>query len=232
MSIGSVVGGFRPLVVRALEALGNAGHVASDIKSTIASGEENGQIIESIVTYLDELRTWNARVDLTAARSAEEAVDLTLADAVVLATHGESAAGARHDPFRWVDVGAGAGAPGLILAMLRPNWSMTLVEPRSKRVAFLRSVIGRLNVPAELRRARSDDLDDKQWDVAISRATLGPTEWLDEGVRLARHAVWVLLAKGDAPVRAGWRADRNISYRWPLTAVERRAICFVPQLDP
>ena len=43
---------------------------------------------------------------------------------------------------RVVDVGTGAGAPGLALALLRPDLRVTLVEPLGKRAAFLRTVLG------------------------------------------------------------------------------------------
>lgn len=219
---------FRPLALRAFEELHRAGHVATDLQSSIACAQEGGNILEALVTYLNELRTWNTRVNLTAARTAEEAVDLTLADALVLATHGANEA-ANEEPWTWVDVGAGAGAPGLILALLRRAWTVTLVEPRDKRVAFLRSIIGRLNSGATVRRLRSDELAEKQWDVAVSRATLNPEAWLDEGTRLARRAVWVLLAHGEVPARSGWCVARDVSYRWPLTGADRRAVCFYPE---
>src|SRR5262245_27869803 len=83
---------------------------------------------------------WNARVDLTAARGPDELVDLMLADALVLAAHVPPGA-------RVVDVGAGAGAPGLGLAVARPDLRVTLVEPLQKRVAFLRTVLGSVLPP-------------------------------------------------------------------------------------
>src|SRR5437870_4377425 len=81
--------------------------------------------------WLDLLVTWNARIDLTAARSEAELVDLMVADAVVLAARVPSQA-------RVVDVGSGAGGPGLALAVLRSDLAVTLVEPLAKRVSFLR----------------------------------------------------------------------------------------------
>src|SRR5258706_6321931 len=88
-----------------------------------------------IVTWLDLVATWNAKVDLTAARSPEELVDLMLADALVLARH--------KPPGRnVVDVGSGAGGPGLALHFARPDLSLTLVEPLQKRVSFLRTGSG------------------------------------------------------------------------------------------
>src|SRR5579859_2669444 len=89
----------------------------------------------AVQTWLELLQQWNERTDLTAARSPEELVDLMLADALVLAGRLESGA-------RIVDIGTGAGAPGLALALLRPDLRTTLVESSSKRVSFLRTVLG------------------------------------------------------------------------------------------
>jgi 16S rRNA (guanine527-N7)-methyltransferase len=168
------------------------------------------------------VRIWNERHDLTAARSNDELVDLFVADAAVLATTASPGE-------RWVDVGTGAGAPGLPLAILRRDLSMTLVEPRTKRVAFLRSAIGTLGVPMEVERARAQDLAESSFDVAVSRATLPAPEWSREGGRLARAAVWMLLAQAEPPELPRWQPDLDLRYRWPLTGVERRAVRLVPQ---
>ncbi len=79
-------------------------------------------IRDAIALWLERLEEWNARIDLTAARSREELVDLMVADALVLAPRMPTGA-------RVVDVGTGAGAPGLALALLRADLRVTLVEP-------------------------------------------------------------------------------------------------------
>jgi 16S rRNA (guanine527-N7)-methyltransferase len=170
--------------------------------------------------YLSLVRTWNARHDLTAARDDDEFVDLFVADAVVLATHA-------HAEEHWVDVGSGAGAPGLPLGLLRPDLSITLVEPRAKRVAFLRSALGSLGATMSVKRSRGEDLEESAFEVAVSRATLSPPDWSALGVRLARASVWVLLAQAEPPAQPGWRADLDVRYRWPLTGAERRAVRLV-----
>jgi hypothetical protein len=73
---------------------------------------------------------------------------------------------------------------------------------------------------------RAEDLPDGAADVAVSRATLTPQNWLELGTRLARRAVWVLLAKNEPPGHERWSAVEHVVYRWPLTGVERRAVRF------
>jgi 16S rRNA (guanine527-N7)-methyltransferase len=177
-------------------------------------------VAPQLLAYCDLVVAWNQRVDLTAARDADELVDLLLADALAITATRRGVAGER-----WFDVGSGAGAPGLPLALMAPV-KMTLIEPRNKRVAFLRTAAGSLRRPdIVVSRASSDAFPSASCDVAVSRATLPPPEWLAEGTRLATRSVWLLLAKASLPEVDERRILADISYRWPLTGVERRAVC-------
>jgi len=182
--------------------------------------------LPSLCRYLDLLVEWNQRFDLTAARSEDELVDLTLADAVIIAA-GALEQSPPADGEAWVDVGSGAGAPALPLALLLPELALTLVEPKSKRVAFLRTASGALSLNTRATRARSEEVPSATHAVALSRATLAPDLWLSEGARLATHAVWVLLARADVPRLEAWQASGDWEYQWPLTGAERRAVRFV-----
>jgi 16S rRNA (guanine527-N7)-methyltransferase len=169
--------------------------------------------------WLDLLAVWNARVDLTAARSADELVDLMLADAVALSR--TVARGARV-----VDVGAGAGAPGLALAILRPDLALTLVDPLAKRVAFLRTVLGTLGLAnVELQGCKVEAVTvSAPWDVAMARATFAPSVWLDRACPLLREGgeAWVFLAKEERPEGGALEWVEDVAYTWPLTSVSRR----------
>jgi 16S rRNA (guanine527-N7)-methyltransferase len=177
-------------------------------------------VVQKLCAYCDLVVTWNQRVDLTAARSADELVDLLLADALAI-----TAARGGNSDEHWFDVGSGVGAPGIPLALLGPM-KMTLIEPRNKRVAFLRTAAGSLTRPdIAVSRSRSDDFPNASCDVAVSRATLPPPEWLKEGTRLATRSVWLLLAKAALPALGEARILADTSYQWPLTGAERRAVC-------
>jgi 16S rRNA (guanine527-N7)-methyltransferase len=204
--------GFRPLISAVLRGLG---------------ATEDERVIVSMITWLDLLVTWNQKIDLTAARSAGELVDLMLADAVVLGRHESKGATV-------VDVGSGAGAPGLALGLLRPDLAVSLVEPLSKRVSFLRTVLGHFSAPpagAGMRRVvrgKGEDLATRGevFDTAVARATLPPAAWLELGGRMIRPGggVWVLLAREAAPEAKEWKIETEERYTWPLTGVERRAL--------
>jgi 16S rRNA (guanine527-N7)-methyltransferase len=191
-----------------------------------AFGQAPGaDVLRALAGWVSLVKAWNARIDLTAAGSDDELCDLMLADAALLAPrlpHGAPV----------VDVGSGAGAPGLGIALLRPDLRLTLVEPLQKRVAFLRTAVGLLLPPGErpeVVRARGEDLTrGLPFAVALSRATLGPLAWLALGSRLAPLGdVWVLLAREAPPAVAGRAVAEDLRYAWPLTGAERRAVRYI-----
>lgn len=176
--------------------------------------------LTQLVAWLDLVVAWSERVDLTAARDADTLADLLLADAALLAS--------TQPQGRMIDVGSGVGAPAIPLAILCPELSLTLVEPRERRASFLRTSCGALSRPdISLLRKRSMEVGTKTVDVAISRATLPPPQWLREGARLANQAVWVLLGQDEPPSLDSWHLDLDLSYDWPLTASRRRAVRYV-----
>jgi len=173
--------------------------------------------------WLDLLTEWNKRIDLTAARTDAELTDLMLADAVTLASH-------IGPGLRVVDVGTGAGAPGLALALMRPDLVVTLVEPLAKRTSFLRTVVGTLGrTDVTIMRERGEAVAARTpnaFDVAISRATLSPAQWIPLALRLAPVA-WALVAREEPPEVPGARIDADLAYAWPATGAQRRAVRYV-----
>jgi 16S rRNA (guanine527-N7)-methyltransferase len=123
--------------------------------------------------YLDILASWNARVNLTAARSAEERVRLLVA-AVLPAAH-------QPRTGRLIDVGSGNGSPGLVYALVREDLAVTLLEPRQRRWAFLRDA-ARLAGAAgrvEVVRSRHDEYQGRSAETVALRALALPLPELD-----------------------------------------------------
>jgi 16S rRNA (guanine527-N7)-methyltransferase len=90
--------------------------------------------IEQVLTYLDLLLRWNQKINLTGIRTPQECVTRHFGESFIV-SHAIPLAGTL------LDVGSGAGFPGLALKIFRPELSATLLEPVGKKRAFLREVI-------------------------------------------------------------------------------------------
>lgn len=107
------------------------------------------QALEDISMYIDVLQRWNARINLTAIRDPEEIVTRHFGESLFLARHlfpadrGSSPAAHRPRPTV-LDIGSGAGFPGLPLKIWAPEISLALVESSHKKAAFLREVSRKL----------------------------------------------------------------------------------------
>ena len=93
-----------------------------------------------LARYASLVLEWGARINLTGARTPEALADDHLADALALLRFLPPGA------FSFVDVGSGAGLPGLVLALLRPDAAGTLLEPIGKKHAFLAHAIRTLGL--------------------------------------------------------------------------------------
>lgn len=188
----------------------------------IALRPEAQASIPALRTFLGLVQTWNAKIDLTAARTPAALADVMIADALVMAEDGCIPHGAH-----LLDVGSGAGGPAIPLAIVRPDLRITMLEPQQKRVAFLRTAIGTLGLAPrvsaiagriELERPSIDVVA----DVACARATFSPTDWLAAGLVLA-PTVLVLTTPEEAPSAAPTvRRD----YRWTGSGAPRALLRF------
>lgn len=91
-------------------------------------------------SYLGELVKWNAAYNLTAVRDPADMVVRHLLDSLSIVATIESVMTAHPTAPRLLDVGAGAGLPGIPLAIVRPQWSLTLLDSNGKKARFLRHV--------------------------------------------------------------------------------------------
>lgn len=91
----------------------------------------------AISKYIDLLLKWNARINLTAVRAPEEIVQRHFGESFFAAKH-VLAEGTVENA---IDLGSGAGFPGVPFAMLAPDAQVTLIEANHKKAAFLRELI-------------------------------------------------------------------------------------------
>jgi 16S rRNA (guanine527-N7)-methyltransferase len=133
----------------------------------------------AILRFFQSLLSWNQRINLTGARDLEQLVGEHLVDSLALVRLVPQGASL-------VDVGSGGGLPAIPFSLLRPDCKVSLVEPRGKRIAFLRTVVRELALGNISVLHGSDDGLNVQstFSAACSRATFEPSEWLGRGKRL------------------------------------------------
>lgn len=95
------------------------------------------------------------------------------------------------------DVGSGAGLPGLVLAVLRPDLRVTLIEPLQRRVTWLQNTIHQLQLAnVEIIRARAQQVNELDADIVCSRAVARLDRLLGWSLPLVRPGGYVLALKG------------------------------------
>jgi 16S rRNA (guanine527-N7)-methyltransferase len=152
--------------------------------------------VEQFNTYHEMLVEANARMNLTRVpEDPAEAVDRNYLDCVAPLAGGFPAANTA------VDVGSGAGFPGIPLAIMLPDTRFTLVDALGKRVDFLKTVIDRLGLNAEALHLRAEDAarrDDLRggFDLAVARAVAPMNVLCEYMLPLVRVGGKMLALKG------------------------------------
>lgn len=146
--------------------------------------------------YADELLAWNRHTNLTAIRSRDEVYIRHFLDSLALARHWGPL------PASLVDIGSGAGFPGLPLKILRPELSLLLVDSVGKKTAFLHHVTRRLGL-ADVRilTARAEELgrdprERERHAVVAARAVADLRVLAEYGLPLLRVGGRLLAPKG------------------------------------
>ncbi|MDB5986382.1 MAG: rsmG [Nevskia sp.] len=164
--------------------------------------------------YLAELAKWNRAYNLTAIRDPAEMVTRHVLDSLAVLPHLPGSS------LRLLDVGSGGGMPGLVLAIVRPQWQVTVLDGNGKKARFLRHAVRALGLGnVEVAEARVEDWQAPQpFDCIISRAFAA----LAEFVALSEHLLaadgrWLAMKGKVAPAElAALPAGRAIEAIHPL----------------
>ncbi|EGB15943.1 glucose inhibited division protein [Pseudodesulfovibrio mercurii] len=190
---------------------------------------------ELLAAYLDQLMKWNRKMNLVGPSDWRTVFDRLVVDSLFLA---DFVTGLRL-PERplCLDFGAGAGLPGIPLRVLWQDGDYWLVEVREKRATFMKSVLGRLDLPAtNVFLGRAEDALDRlsrsghqaTADLILSRAFMPWQKLLDFIHPMLRRdtertGVAVILSNDPPPaendIPAGWRLGDAASY--PAAGTER-----------
>lgn len=172
--------------------------------------EAQGKLLD----YLALLHKWNKVYNLTAIRDPQQMVSNHLLDSLAVMPYLWAG--------RWLDVGSGAGLPGLVLAAAQPDWQFTLLDSNSKKTSFVQQAVielGLRNVSVHCTRVEEWQPVER-FDGIISRAF----SELGEFLRSTRHLVapqgrWVAMKGAPqqelAGVPDGCRVERVIPLQVP-----------------
>ncbi len=148
---------------------------------------------QQLLTYIRLLAKWNEVYNLTAIRNEHEMLSHHLLDSLALVPHVDG----RH----FLDVGSGAGLPGIPVAIARSECEVTLLDSNQKKAAFLQQAVIELELAnATVRSARVETWrPDRKFDVIASRAFSSLADFVGDSQHLlAAHGVFAAM-KGAYP---------------------------------
>jgi 16S rRNA (guanine527-N7)-methyltransferase len=183
--------------------------------------------LELLERYADRLLAWNRKVNLTSITAPAEVAEKHLVDSLLLLP---DVAAAR----TLLDVGSGAGLPGVPLACVRRNLAVTCCDSVAKKVAFVKAVAAELGVDVRAVAVRAEGNPEAEKlpraDAVVSRALADPETWVPLGARyLADGGVLLAMLGREAdPVRleeigrkAGLGLEGVRRYELPLSKSAR-----------
>jgi 16S rRNA (guanine527-N7)-methyltransferase len=128
----------------------------------------DGATIDRLLRYLDLLAHWNRVYNLTAVREPAQMLRQHLLDSLAVV---EPLRRARPQPGRLLDVGSGAGLPGVVIAIMLPSWQVVCIDAVAKKTRFVQQVVAELGLPnLAAEHGRVEAVPAQAFDVITSRA--------------------------------------------------------------
>ena len=163
-------------------------HILQDPR--LGLGIETPLAVSQIGQYLQLLLKWNQKINLTAEKDPEEILKKHVFDSLQYCR-------AIEPGLRVMDIGSGAGFPGIPLKIIFPELQLVLVESQRKRCSFLETVVRELKMEqVTVLNARAEDIpDNHQSDAVVFRAVSGAQECLNLSARFLPPGGRVVLKK-------------------------------------
>lgn len=164
------------------------------------------QRLDPLERYFNDLKKWNSRVNLIAKRSADEQiVENHFIDSLTLFPY------LREKQSHLVDIGTGGGFPGLVCKVAQPDLKVSLIEPRLKRVSFLKHIVRSLRLTeVDIYGDRVENvtglIEDKCISHVTSRAVTEIGPFLQMVERFHKTGATVVMMKGPK-----WREELQSS---------------------
>jgi 16S rRNA (guanine527-N7)-methyltransferase len=167
-------------------------------------------------TYYEELVAWNQKFNLTAITDYEQVQIRHFLDSLSCFLAEETRAALSRADARVIDVGAGAGFPGIPLKLICPATRLTLLEATGKKVTFLEHMIDRLllrratAIHARAEELAHDPAHREQYDLVLARAVAEMPVVVEYTLPFCRIGGCVVAQKGEAGGAEAWSADKAI----------------------
>ena len=187
---------------------------------------------ERIVRYHEMLADWNTRMNLTGDTDFDTSLDRHYADSLAPLREKDCFP----EGASLIDVGSGAGFPGLPLAIARPDLQVTLLDSLMKRINFLRAVVDELGLEnVQLRHARAEDggrdpLLREQFDIAVARAVAPLPVLCELLLPFVKMGGRMVCYKGPAAAEE-WEAGRKAAFLLGASGVEQIPVPIPAQPD-
>lgn len=178
-------------------------YFAGEVEAWKAGLAARPTLLPQLEVYLQLLARWNERTNLSAIRQPEEMVQRHFGESLLLAMRLEGKGTA-------LDLGSGAGFPGLPVQLWWPDLRVTLAESQGKKSTFLREVSRTLGLGTEVWSGRAETLVGKRTFGAVTmRAVDEPYKALRAASALSSGAVWVLGAEETLRIAPGGMVLRS-----------------------
>ena len=167
--------------------------------------------------YYEELVAWNQRFNLTAITEYEQVQIRHFLDSLSCLMAEEVRLALNRPDVRMIDVGAGAGFPGVPLKLICPGLRLTLLEATGKKVTFLQHVVERLGlrrvttIKARAEELAHDPAHREQYNLVLARAVAELPVVVEYMLPFCKIGGWMVAQKGEAGAAEAWRAESAIT---------------------
>ena len=169
---------------------------------------------ETLFAYLEQLQRWNRTYNLTAVREPEQMLVQHLFDSLAVVNPLESILYKYTASPTVVDVGSGAGLPGVVVAIMCPKTTVHCVDTVEKKATFIRYVAGVLRLPnLQAHHARIESLAPFEADVVVSRAFASLVDFATLAGMHVRTNGRMLAMKGREPLEEIDELQRSTAWR-------------------
>lgn len=206
----------------------DADRIADLLAPFLGGARLGGPELQQVSTYLDLLLRWNARMNLTAVRDPDQIITRHFGESLFAARHlfppAASAASADREHtsarvanYKLLDVGSGAGFPGVTIKIWAPQLFLTLIESRQRKATFLREVVRALSLTnVEVFSGRAEEYAGSAADSVTLRAVERFDDVLSVAARLLALAGQLALLIGTPQIRRAQELLPGFSWAPPL----------------